>query len=497
MLDKLKRTATHSAIFALGKLGSKLVGFILLPIYTEALLPEQYGVLGLLEVVDLLGVHLFSLALQTALFRWYTLSDDLAQKKSYVFSITTLLILITLSLLPLVVYGGDMISSFLLDSSAYGNYFLYLYISISFQILGKIPLTLLRIEEKSLYFAILILIQFLISLLLNIYFVVFLSMGVEGILIASAISNGVLFLLLIPYLFNRMSFNFAAPALKSMIRYSLPLMFAAITSTVLSLGDRFILTKISTLEMVGLYSLGFKFSNVLKVFIVDSFFLGLPIIGWRVVKEDSNPKRFFSKTMTYLVFILLWIGLAVSIFAKGVIQHLATDPLYWGAHKVVPLLIFGIVLMSIQRMLFFQLEIVQKTKLIPLLVGSVVIFNILLNLMLIPLFDMVGAACANVLSNLGSVLLAYFVVQKFYPIKYEIKRLLVLVLVTFVLYSITWFLNDVSFVFRIILKGSTVLFFPVILYYINFYEPIEIDRIKSSSLKLKKKIFSNLNIYRK
>ncbi|MCB9068375.1 MAG: polysaccharide biosynthesis C-terminal domain-containing protein [Calditrichae bacterium] len=497
MLDKLKRTATHSAIFALGKLGSKLVGFILLPIYTEALLPEQYGVLGLLEVVELLFVHLLSLALQTALFRWYTLSDDLAQKKSYVFSITTLLILITLGLLPFVIYGGDMISSFLLDSSAYGNYFLYLYASISFQILGKIPLTLLRIEEKSFYFAVLILIQFLISLLLNIYYVVFLGMGVAGILIASAISNGVILLLLIPYLFNRMSFNFATPELKSMILYSLPLMFAAITSTILSLGDRFILTKISTLEMVGLYSLGFKLSNVLKVFIVDSFFLGLPIIGWRVVKEDSNPKRFFSKTMTYLVFVLLWIGLAVSAFAKGVIQILATDPLYWGAHKVVPLLVLGIVLMSIQRMIFFQLEIVRKTKLIPLLVSSVLIVNILLNLMLIPLFNMVGAAFANVLSNLASALLAYFVAQKFYPIKYEIRRLLVLAFVALVLYSITLLLNDVLLVMRIILKGSIVLSFPVLLYYINFYEPVEINRIRGSSLKLKKKTFSIFNFYKK
>ncbi|MCB0265289.1 MAG: polysaccharide biosynthesis C-terminal domain-containing protein [Calditrichaeota bacterium] len=497
MLDKLKRTATHSAIFALGKLGSKLVGFILLPIYTEALLPEQYGVLGLLEVVELLFVHLLSLALQTALFRWYTLSDDLAQKKSYVFSITTLLILITLGLLPFVIYGGDMISSFLLDSSAYGNYFLYLYASISFQILGKIPLTLLRIEEKSFYFAVLILIQFLISLLLNIYYVVFLGMGVAGILIASAISNGVILLLLIPYLFNRMSFNFATQELKSMILYSLPLMFAAITSTILSLGDRFILTKISTLEMVGLYSLGFKLSNVLKVFIVDSFFLGLPIIGWRVVKEDSNPKRFFSKTMTYLVFVLLWIGLAVSAFAKGVIQILATDPLYWGAHKVVPLLVLGIVLMSIQRMIFFQLEIVRKTKLIPLLVSSVLIVNILLNLMLIPLFNMVGAAFANVLSNLASALLAYFVAQKFYPIKYEIRRLLVLAFVALVLYSITLLLNDVLLVMRIILKGSIVLSFPVLLYYINFYEPVEINRIRGSSLKLKKKTFSIFNFYKK
>jgi O-antigen/teichoic acid export membrane protein len=319
-------------------------------------------------------------------------------------------------------------------------------------------------------------VQFTINLVLNIYFVAFLKWGVEGILIAAVISNGAILIMLIPYLQKRMHFHLATAELKEMVLYSYPMMFAAIASTILNLGDRFLLTKLSTLSIVGLYSLGYKFSNIIKVFVVDSFFLGLPIIGWQVVKEDNHPNRFFSKMLTYFVFVLLWFGLVLSAFAKGIIHKFATDRSYWDAHTVVPFLAFGVVLMGIQRMLFFQLEISKKTKLIPTIVGSVTVLNISLNLLLIPYFDMMGAAYANILSNLGAVIAAYYVAQKYYPITYEIRRLWMLFGVAIVLYLFTLLFNDFSIIERLVYKGVIILSFPFLLYFINFYEPIELER---------------------
>jgi O-antigen/teichoic acid export membrane protein len=478
MLDKLKRTVKHSAIFALGKVGSKLVGFILLPIYTKEIAVADYGVLGVLEMVDLLGVHLLSFALQSALFRWYTLADNEIQKKSCVFSIFSFLTAVSLLSFLIFIPGRFFISQVLFEDTVYGKYFIYILLSISFQILSKIPLTLLRLEEKSVYYAVTITVQFTINLVLNIYFVAFLKWGVEGILIATAISNSIILVMLIPYSLKHMHFRLEAAELKEMISYSYPIMFAAIAATVLSLGDRFLLTKLSTLSMAGLYTLGYKFSNIIKLFVVDSFLLGLPIIGWQVVKENNRPKRFFSKTLTYFVFLLLWLGLFLSAYAKGIIHRFALNQSYWDAYLVVPYLALGIVLMGIQRVFFFELEIPKKTRSIPIIVGATALFNITLNLILIPRFDMMGAAYANILSNLGAVIAAYYAVQKYYPVKYEIKRLLVLFVTALGLYLTTLLFDDFSLFGRLIYKGIIVLSFPFVLYLIKFYEPIELDRIR-------------------
>ena len=50
MLSKLKNTVKHSAIYSLGNLSAKLVGFILLPIYFHHLTIEEYGIFSILEV---------------------------------------------------------------------------------------------------------------------------------------------------------------------------------------------------------------------------------------------------------------------------------------------------------------------------------------------------------------------------------------------------------------------------------------------------------------
>lgn len=483
MLEQLKRTVKHTAIFALGSIGAKLVGFVLLPIYTKEISVADYGVLGLFEMIDLMGEHVLSLSLQTALFRWYSLSDDTQRRRSYVFSVFVFLCMVLAAAFLLLLPTRHQLSAWLLNTPQYGNLFIYLLCSTSFSILNKIPLSLLRIEEKSVFYTVLILFQFILTLLLNIYLVAYLKWGIEGVLIAQAIGSGAVLLALLPYLIGRMVARLDRAELQKMIVFSYPMVFAAIASTVLSLGDRFMLTRLASLEVVGLYSLGYKFSNILKVFVIDSFLLGLPIVGWKVVKEDKAPRRFFAKTMTYLVLMLMWLGLALSAFARGIIHQFALSTAYWDAHLVVPVLTAGLVFMGIQRVLLFELQIPKKTGYIPLVIGSAAVLNVLLNLVLIPPYGMMGASVATVLAYLWSAGLAYMLVQKYYPIQYEVKRMLVLGAVGTALYFLTVPLNDLSLLGRIVGKGVIVLSMPGVLYLIGFYEPVELQRIRGSVKK--------------
>lgn len=134
--------------------------------------------------------------------------------------------------------------------------------------------------------------------------------------------------------------------LKYMTSFRYPFIFAAIVSTILNLGDRYILTEFSTLNEVGLYTLGYKFSNIMKMFLVDAFILSLPIIGWKVVKENKQPQRFFAKTLTYLVFVLLWFGLILSAYCKGI-------SVLGDAYHVVPYLVLSYCLCRNARPVLF------------------------------------------------------------------------------------------------------------------------------------------------
>ena len=205
MLEKLKQTVKHTGFFALGNISPKLSGFILLPIYTKLISVADYGILGLFEVVELLSVHILSFGIPQALLRWHGLTESEIKKKNYIFTLFIFLTCICVGSFLIILSSRSFLAEFLFGQNIFANYFVVLFISISFTVLSKLPLTLLRSEEKSHLYATFISIQFAFNLIANIYFVAILKYGVKGILISQAISTGLIFLILTPYLFKRMN----------------------------------------------------------------------------------------------------------------------------------------------------------------------------------------------------------------------------------------------------------------------------------------------------
>ena len=76
MFNSLKATLKHSTIYGLGNISSKLVGFILLPLYTEYLTVDEYGILALLEITSQILVSIFSFNISTAMMRWVAEATD-------------------------------------------------------------------------------------------------------------------------------------------------------------------------------------------------------------------------------------------------------------------------------------------------------------------------------------------------------------------------------------------------------------------------------------
>ncbi len=478
MFNKIKRTTQHTLIFALGKISSKLVGFVLLPIYTKQITVSDYGVLGLLEMIELLGVNVLTLGLPQAILRWYSLTDLSETKKRIVFTGFGFTLFVCILFIMGALPARDQLSAIIFGDQKYGRFLIYVLAIISFHVLAGIPQTILRAEEKSILYSASIIAQFSLSLLLNIYFVAFKGLGVEGILLANTISSGFTLLILLPYLLKRMVIKIDYPLLREMMVFGYPFIFTAVVSTILNLGDRYLLTKMATLTEVGLYSLGYKFSNVIKIFIIDSFILSMPIVGWQLVKDNDDPKRFFSKTFTYLIFGLLWVGLVISVFAKNIIHVFALNSDYWDAYRVIPYLVTGVILLGISHFLYFILQIPQKTKNISVIISISAVINIAINILIIPYYGMMGAAWAAIISNAAGVIFALSQVKKHYFLAYEKKRIFLLVIGSVIIFLCTLLMKEWNSVLVIPGNALLILSYPLLLWLIKFYDKPEIDRIK-------------------
>jgi len=477
MLDNLKSTFKNALVYSLGNISTKLAGFILIPLYTSYLTVSDYGVLAILEISTQFLIAVFGFKLYSALLRFYWDKDYAAKQKSIFF--TTFLFLIAISVLMISVLSLiiDQFSILLFDSTSF-TYLLYLVlIAASLQMILQLILTLLRIEEKSFFFSLINITRLVITLALTVYFIVYQGRGVEGIYEAQIIGLGVSLLLLVKYAIDHIDFRIELNVLKEMLTYSFPLIFAEISGVFFTITSRYCLKFLASLEEVGTFSLGYKIANTINVFVLASAMLAITPIIFKKMHDPGN-KRFYAKIMTYLGFGIIICVLWISLFSREIVKFLAQNQSYWDAYHVIPILAFTVIFTMLRDISLTGLHITKKTKIIGGLISIMALVNLGLNILLIPFWRSLGAAIATLIAQIIFFGAVYRIAQKAYPIPYEIVKIGKMIFTGLLLYLVAQFTNDLNLLIRIVAKHILILFFPVLLYFLNFYEPVELERLK-------------------
>lgn len=485
MISKLKHTFKQSFIYSLGNLATKVVGLILLPLYTSYLSTAQYGVLALLETTSLFIVVVFSANISNAMMRWWADARDADNKKVYVFTgfifIVFSVLFSNLFLQPF----SKMFAVSLLDDDVFSIYFNILFVSIAFDILNKYIINLARILEKSVLFVIVSSAKFIVILSLNIYFIVVLKMGVKGIILAQLIGNTLGFILLLPVLSKNIILKIDLKALKQMLAYSIPLAFTALSMVLFSMGDRYVLKFLMGKEEVGIYGLAYKIAGFLNFFVLQSFQMGFLPVAYKMYKEE-NSTRFFSKITTYLTIVLTFGALGLAMFAPEFVKVFSpTNMKYWAAAPYVGLIGFVVILNGIRYMFAINFQLAKKTAVVPFIVISFALLNILLNFITIPIFNIYGVIISSIISSILMNIAYYVFGRKYYPVKYEIIKIIIIILIGIGLYLLTYLFKEQGFWLNIGLKSIIIFVFPIIILFGGFLEPIEKERVSQIWAKWK------------
>ncbi len=485
MLQRLKHTVKHSAIYSIGNLIVKLTGLLLLPIYTTHLTTAQYGILSILEVSATFLTAIFSLNLANAMMRWWADSNSQKERKSYIFTafigIVFFILVLNASLQPF----SKNFAKIFFSETKFTIYFNILFLTVSFNILNKFTFSLLRILEKSTLYIIVNSIKFALMLTLNIIFIVSLNMGVKGIILSQLIGHATGFFLLLPLLLKNLIVKFQTDILKNMLNYSIPLAFTALSSVFFNMGDRYVLKFLTDDSRVGIYTLAYKIAGFLNFFVLQSFQMAFLPIAYKMYKQ-KNSKRFFSKVYTYLIIILTFGALGISLFSNEVLYIFAPDNKnYWEAAFFVPFILITVILWGVRYLYSIHFHISKKTKLLPFFVISIALVNIFLNFITIPKWGIMGAIFSSIVSTLILNTLYHFVGKKYYYVKYELGKNILIFLLGVVLFSISLLLKDFNFVLKVVFKSGLLFLFPGIIFLGGFLEPVEKERIIQSWHKWK------------
>jgi len=96
-----------------------------------------------------------------------------------------------------------------------------------------------------------------------------------------------------------------------------------------------------------------------------------------------------------------------------------------------------------------------------------------------------GAAFSTLLSQSLFFILIYVFAQKYYYIPYEMRKIILMIITSLGLFFIAQLTNDANLLIRLLLKTSLIITFPFILYFLNFYEPVELERLRGFWIKWK------------
>jgi O-antigen/teichoic acid export membrane protein len=477
MLNVLKSTLKNTFIYSIGTFSSRLVGFILIPLYTSHFSIEEYGMMSIMEVTSQVLLALLGFSLYNAFFRWYWDKSYINKQKSILFTILVFLLFQIALFLALVLTFQHDLSDLLFDSDQY-SYLIQLLLFVSaFEAIGVLISTLLRLKEKAVFYSILQIVKLTVSLLITIYLVVYRNKNIEAIYEAQLIANLVYFVLIFNVLRKNMVIRFEWKILLDMLSFSLPLVLTSISGIILNIADRYSLRFLSDMGSVGVYSLGFKVANTIRVFIITSVNLALQPMIFKMMDEPDN-KRFYSKAMTYFTFGLMFFVMFFALYAPEIIKVISKQNMeYWDAYKIIPVLSFSMLFTMLRDVAFTGLNIKKKTRIIAMLILTAATLNILLNILFIPIWRFYGAAIATTLSQVIFFVIVYYFAQRHYQIPYEIKKVILMVVTGMCIYAAGILVNPWPLGLRLIVKMLLIFSFPFILYLFGFYESIELERL--------------------
>lgn len=381
-----------SLIYGVGFFLLRSLSFLLLPIYTNLLSVSDAGLIFIIYTLLAFLNPLFALGMDSALFKFYNLSQ---YDKKTIVSNSFLSLLLTSSFLSIVCITIISTSS-IPFSKTIG---IYSIIIVFFDSLSARSLVLIRLLEKPFYYLFVGLINILVSLGLNLLFLHFWSMGSFGAIYAMVGTAIIQFLCLFPAWLQYINVSvWNITIIKKMFAFGIPFLPSSLLLIVTGLSDRWLIGYYLDLKQVGLYGAGYKIGSIISI-IVLAFNL-----SWQPYylkhSEDKSFIKNINKISYMFCMLLLLLSTFISLFWPLILQinvfdHYLIGKSFWAGGNIVPWVAFGYFFYGLYVLQTPSIYICNKQKWSPLFWSLGALSNILINIILIPKIGILGAAVST------------------------------------------------------------------------------------------------------
>ncbi len=435
-MGKLTTIFKDTAIYGLSSIIGRFLNYLLVPLYTAQFSAASgaYGIITNIYAYVALAMVLLTFGMETTYFRFtnktHTDSETVygttlitVGSISLVFAVLVLLLLSPIS--QLMGYGD------------HPDYVGVMAVTIAIDSFLCIPFAHLRQQRKAIKFAALKLLNIMVTILLNLIYFYFMDGKDVGYVFYINLACTVMLAVCLITEYTGFRWKLDKVLLRNMLSYSWPILILGIAGILNQTADKMLFPYIyegsDMRAQLGIYGACSKIAMIMAMITQAFRFAYEPIVFAGV--KDKDQHEMYTKTMKFFIIFTL-LAFLIVVGYMDLLKYIVRNPDYWVGLKVVPIVMAAEIMMGIYFNLSFWYKIIDKTIWGAIFSGIGCAVLLAVNIIFVPKYGFMACAWGGFAGYAVAMLASYFVGQKYYPLKYPIKEIVLYVVLAYVLFRL-------------------------------------------------------------
>lgn len=387
----MKKYLKSFGAFSIGPIVGAVFSFITIPIITYFISPSEYGRVSMFTLFqNVLGMIAY-LGLDQAYIKFYHDEED--KEKLMLHSIVPALSLAVLVSIGVFLFK-EPLATWLYGSTEDLSCVYILIPYLPFFVVERFILIKYRMEQKGMLYSFFSIFSKAALLVLSVLTLKYYLCGYQSVIYSTVLAQILTTVLLIIscYKNNKITVSeWEWSYVKTLLKYSLPLIPATIVGWVLNSMDKIMIRSLCDYQQLGLYDTALKIVSVLAI-VQNCFSTFWSPIAFKWNKEKKETEK-FEEVGKILSIIMVSMFMGILTFKEVIIKILSPD--YYNAVEILPFLLIYPIMYTVSEVTVVGIYFSGKSVTTIIVAVCSCVLNVTLNSLLIPKYGAIGASIAT------------------------------------------------------------------------------------------------------
>lgn len=439
-----------------------LSSLIFIPIITKSFTTAEYGMWAQVNTTIALVPNIANLGLPYTMVRFLSAEKDKEKIKDSFYPMISLTFISTLIICSLFLIFGNAIANALFNGSMQ---VLYITTAISFfACMNLMLITFFRTFQQMKRYSLFLVLQSYIGVFVSIY-LTYAGYNIETVVLGLLTGYVAVFIMMAFLIVKYLGIGIGKWSnLKEQLAFALPTIPSNVSSWVVDSSDKYVIGILIGSVAVGCYSPGYALGSILLMFLSPFAVLLPAVLPEHYEKGDmSEVDKYLSYSMKYYLLLAIPAAVGMSVLSKPLLYIITTPEIALGGYMVTPFVCLGAIFMGMYGITNNILILEKNTMILGKLWIVVAISNIVLNLLLVPYLNILGAAIATLICYILAFAVTAIASKKTMRLPFNIKELLKIVIAASIMGIAVYIMHPIGIINVLIsIVAGVIIYFAII-----------------------------------